>query len=277
MSIWEADFYRRPLQDENGNPLWELLICDPDSSFRYSAFCSQSEARADWLLKQLQPLATEGHSIPKEIRVFRPQTLNLLESAANSLGIKVEPTRQTPTLKAWLEERSQQYPKQPNYTGQPYEPLNLDKPPPLPLPENLWGEQWRFASLTAGDIAEAFTDRMIPVLEMPEGLLPLHLGLASTTLVPGVVIIAGRRSMQLARWLQNSRPASLSFISGAPDGLILEAGLIDRWIIATFDDVEVASAAQTYEQRKQSSKGLHFLLVQPDDSGMTYSGFWLLQ
>ncbi|NEQ67039.1 MAG: DUF1092 family protein, partial [Symploca sp. SIO2D2] len=23
--------------------------------------------------------------------------------------------------------------------------------------------------------------------------------------------------------------------------------------------------------------GLHFLLVQPDDSGMTYTGFWLLQ
>ncbi len=277
MSFWEADFYRRPLQDKNGNPLWELLICDPASSFRYSEFCPQPLASTDWLLNQLQQLAAEGHSIPKEIRVFRPQTFNLLESAAKSLGIRVEPTRQTLTLKAWLEERSQQYPKQPNYTGQTYEPLNLDKPPPLPLPENLWGEQWQFASLPAGNIAEAFADRMIPVLEMPEGLLPLHLGLASTTLVPGVVIIAGRRSMQLARWLQNVRPASVSFVSGAPAGLILEAGLIDRWIIATFEDTEVVSAAQTYEQRKQSSKGLHFLLVQPDDSGMTYSGFWLLQ
>jgi hypothetical protein len=83
--------------------------------------------------------------------------------------------------------------------------------------------------------------------------------------------------MQLARWLQDSEPVALNYIAGAPDGLVLEAGLADRWIVATFEDQEVAAAAQTYEQRKQASKGLHFLLVQPDDSGMTYSGFWLLR
>ncbi|HEY9750428.1 MAG TPA: Tab2 family RNA-binding protein, partial [Allocoleopsis sp.] len=51
----------------------------------------------------------------------------------------------------------------------------------------------------------------------------------------------------------------------------------DRWVLATFEDAEVRAAAQAYEQRKQAAQGLHFLLVQPDDSGMTYSGFWLLQ
>jgi hypothetical protein len=69
----------------------------------------------------------------------------------------------------------------------------------------------------------------------------------------------------------------LNYISGAPDGLILEAGLVDRWIVATFEDPEVTTAAQAFEQRKKHCRGLHFLLVQPDDSGMTYSGFWLLQ
>ncbi|MHC5721400.1 MAG: Tab2 family RNA-binding protein, partial [Nostoc sp.] len=39
----------------------------------------------------------------------------------------------------------------------------------------------------------------------------------------------------------------------------------------------VTTAAQAFEQLKQQSRGLHFLLVQPDDSGMTYSGFWLLR
>jgi hypothetical protein len=83
--------------------------------------------------------------------------------------------------------------------------------------------------------------------------------------------------MQLARWLQDAQPVALNYIAGAPDGLILEAGLVDRWVVATFGDKEVATAAQMYEQRKQLSRGLHFLLVQPDDSGMTYSGFWLLR
>jgi hypothetical protein len=83
--------------------------------------------------------------------------------------------------------------------------------------------------------------------------------------------------MQLARWLQDVQPVALNYIAGAPDGLILEAGLVERWVVATFEDKEVATAAQMYEQRKQLSRGLHFLLVQPDDSGMTYSGFWLLR
>ena len=115
---------------------------------------------------------------------------------------------------------------------------------------------------------------------MPESLLPLNLGIASTTPIPGVVIYGGRNSLQLARWLEQEKPVFLNYIPtevGQSGGLILETGLVDRWIVATFEDREVAQAAQNYEQRKQASQGLHFLLVQPDDSGMTYTGFWLLQ
>jgi RNA-binding protein Tab2/Atab2 len=148
--------------------------------------------------------------------------------------------------------------------------------PPQPLPDQLWGDRWRFAALPAGDIADAFVDRMIPVLHMPAALLPLKLGVASTVPIPGVVIDGGRRSMPLARWLQAAEPIGLSYIAGAPDGLILAAGEIDRWILATFEDATVSAAGAEFEQRKQQSQGLHFLLVQPDDSGMTYTGFWLL-
>jgi hypothetical protein len=157
--------------------------------------------------------------------------------------------------------------------------------PPQPIPTDLWGDRWRFASLPAGDIIDAFRDRPIPFLSIPDEVLPFKLGLASTLPIPGVVIDGGRRSLPLARWVQESRPVSLNFIAGAPDGLILEAGEIDpeehlprdRWILNTFDDPDMRSAAQQYEQRKHTSQGLHFLLVQPDDSGMTYTGFWLLR
>jgi RNA-binding protein Tab2/Atab2 len=82
--------------------------------------------------------------------------------------------------------------------------------------------------------------------------------------------------MRLARWLQDAKPVALNYIAGSPDGLILEAGLADRFVVATFEDSDVKAAAEIYTHRKQLSKGLHFLLVQPDDTGMTYSGFWLL-
>jgi RNA-binding protein Tab2/Atab2 len=263
MKIWQADFYRCPLQNEAGEILWELLICDRDRQFTYEAICPQSQANAKWLTEQLQ-IAIKNQK-PDLIQVFRPQSLNLIQLAAENLGLKVEPTRRTFALKQWLQERS--------YSPAP---SAIDKPPPIPLPENLWGEQWRFASLRAGDVIEGFSQRLIPVKEMPEFLLPLNLGLASTVTIPGVVIDGGRKSMQLARWLQGIHPVSLNYIPGEPSGLVLEAGLRSRYIVNTFTDKEVISAAVTYAQRQQLTKGLHFLLVQPDNSGMTYSGFWLL-
>jgi hypothetical protein len=256
--------------------LWELLICNSEGRLIYDGLCPQQYANIDWLVSQLQNAAGASGQ-PDVIQVFRPQSLGLLTAAGQQLDIAVEATRRTPALKQWLQARASQYLKQDNYTGEAYNPIALDQPPPLPLPENLWGEQWRFATLSAGSIEEAFAERPIPILQMPKLLLPLNLGLASTLPVPGVVIDGGRQSMQLARWLQDSDPVALNYIAGAPDGLVLEAGLADRWIVATFEDQEVAAAAQTYEQRKQASQGLHFLLVQPDDSGMTYSGFWLLR
>ncbi|MFN6567091.1 Tab2/Atab2 family RNA-binding protein [Dendronalium sp. ChiSLP03b] len=261
MKIWQADFYRSPLQEVSGQVLWELLICDATRSFEYAATCPQSAANSSWVADQIQLAA--GEKLPDLIQVFRPQSLSLIQAAGRNLGINVEPTRRTLALKQWLQEK--QY------------PLALDKPPPTPLPENLWGEEWRFATLQAGELVDVFAERLIPVLSMPEFLKPINLGLASTLPIPGVVIYGGRRSLRLARWLEEARPVALNYLAGAPDGLVLEAGLIDRWIVATFEDAEVVAAAKVYEQRKQQSQGLHFLLVQPDESGMTYSGFWLLQ
>ncbi len=261
MKTWQVDFYRRPSQDASGQILWDLLICDATRSFEYEATCLQSAANSNWVATQLKLAA--GEELPDVIQVFRPQSLSLIEAAGRNLSINVEPTRHTLALKQWLQEK--QY------------PATLDKPPPAPLPENLWGEQWRFASLAASDVETRFSDRPIPILHIPEHFKPINLGLASTVPVPGVVIYGGRQSMRLARWLQQARPVSFNYISGAPDGLILEASLVDRWIVATFEDPEVTTAAQAFEQRKKHCRGLHFLLVQPDDSGMTYSGFWLLQ
>ena len=274
MKIWQADFYKHSLKNGGGQILWTLLICDPNSSFIYEAKCPQSQANSDWLASQLQEAA--GSQLPDLIQVFRPQSLSLLTAAGKKLGIKVEATRRTAALKQELQKRASEY----SSAREGYNPVKLEKLPPQALPENLWGEQWRFAALSAGDLVDVFRDRPMPILDMPKFLFPINLGIASTVPVPGVAIYGGRKSMQLARWLQAAKPVSLNYIPtevGESGGLVLESGLVDRWIVATFEDREIAKAAQVYEQRKQESQGLHFLLVQPDDSGMTYSGFWLLR
>ncbi|MUL36591.1 Tab2/Atab2 family RNA-binding protein [Gloeocapsopsis dulcis] len=272
--IWQADFYRRPLRDAGGQALWELLVCDSTRTVEFVALCPQSQANAHWLVEQLQLVADK---MPDTIQIFRPQSLSLLTTAGEQLGTTVEATRRTYALKQWLQERSPLYRSMNNYTGEAYDLLTIEKPPPTPLPEKLWGEQWRFAALSAKDVEAAFQERPIPILDMPPALMPLQLGLASNISVPGVIIYGGRQSMRLTRWIQQTSPIALNYIGGAPDGLVLEADLADRWIVATFEDREVSASAQIYEQRKQQSKGLHFLLVQPDNSDVTFSGFWLLR
>lgn len=277
MAIWQVDFYRRPLQDKAGNPMWELVVCDRDRTFAASAFCSQAEASADWVTTQLQAFVASPNELPTVIEVFRPATLHILELVGQTLNIPIEPTRHTTVLKTLLQNRTADYPQMEGYTRDAYDPLAIDKPPPMPLPDELWGEQWRFAAIAAGDFELMFGDRPIPIRVMLEEAMPLKQGLASITPIPGVIIYGGRQSMRLARWLQEVQPAYLTYTPGEPDGLILDVGLVDRWVIATFTDAGAIAAAQTFRQRLVQSQGLHFLLVQPDDSGITYSGLWMLR
>jgi len=153
-------------------------------------------------------------------------------------------------------------------------------PPPQPLPESLWGDQWRFMAIAAQDLQGAFTETPMRYQSLPESLWPLNLGLAADLPIPGVVIYAGRQSRALGQWLADQRPQSLIYIADDPrrsGGLVLRTGEIQRWIVATFADPEIATAAAVFRQRQTQAKGLHFLWVQPDDSGVTSTGVWLLR
>ena len=276
MVIWQVDFYRRPLQTPTGEPQWELVVCDHRGELQYTAFCPQTEANARWLGGQLHQLLAQTTPPPEQIQVFRPQCLNLIETACSPLQIPVLPHRRTLALKAYLKRRSQTYASMLGYTGQAYNPLEIEQPPPQPLPENLWGDQWQFVALPAQTLEQELLQRPIPVREVPPDLLPSHLNLSGSTLIPGLVIYGDRQSMKLARWMQQQQPATLQAVPGEMSGVVLSAGLCDRWVLVTYNDADVAAAAQTFEQRKPASQGLHFLLVQPDDSGFTFTGIWLL-
>ncbi len=41
--VWEIDFCSRPLLDERGKKVWELLICDPERTFEYSQYFPNSK------------------------------------------------------------------------------------------------------------------------------------------------------------------------------------------------------------------------------------------
>ena len=274
MNIWQADFYYHSLSDNDKQ--WLLVICtsanknSPEIKPIYTAECSSDNANVAWLEQQL--LLVDDGQLPDKIQVFRPQALGLITVAAEKLGIKVEATRNTDNLKQILIER---YKNNSNYN-----PVALEKPPPQALPENLWGDEWQIANIAAGQIIDLFSDRPIPITSIPSELYPINLNLTSDIFIPGVVVFGGRKSMQLARWIEEQNPAFIKYIPtevGKSGGFILETGLVDRWVFNTFESERAASIARKYEDNKRASKGLHFLLIQPDDSGMTTTAFWLLK
>lgn len=152
--------------------------------------------------------------------------------------------------------------------------------PPQPLPESLWGNQWRFLAIAAQDLPDALTAQPMRFRHLPDDRWPLPLGLAADLPIPGVMIYAGRQSRALGQWLMEQKPQSLTYVADDPrqsGGLVLKTEAGQRWIVATFSDPEIATAAAVFSQRQHHAKGLHFLWIQPDDTGITSTGVWLLR
>ena len=256
MNIWQADFYYLPSLPKQDRQ-WELTICtdsiiDPrQSGLIHTARCSSKDANASWLEQQI--LEAASGNLPDRLKVFRPQALGLLTAAATNLGIKVEATRNTYVLKQLL---VQKYQNDLNYN-----PLALDKPPPQPLPETLWGDRWQIANIAAGQIIDLFSDRPIPICRIPTEFHPINIGIPSSVFIPGVVVYGGRTSMQLARWIEKQVPAFINYIPtevGKSGGFILETGLVDRWIFNTFESEQAAEIAKNYEQKNKLVKDCIF-------------------
>lgn len=269
MIIWQSDLHHY----SEIEPQWQLFICNLDGTLICEMTCSAEQVNAEWLRQQLLEAAKE--KLPAKIQIFRPQIVGLFQIATKDLGIEIEATRRTNALKEKLHSYLSTTSK-----GQSQDKLlGLEKPPPQALPEDIWGENWNFVSMRANDLINFISDRPIPIRTIPKSLYPINLGIASDAMIPGIVVYGGKKSMILARWLAQQQPVALSYIPteiGKSGGLVLESGLVDRWIFATFESEAVAKAANNYEQQKRDGKKLHFLLIQPDDSGITHTGIWLL-
>ena len=91
--IWQADISSRPQQNEQGETLWELVICDADGGWYHTAICSQKQVNSDWIATQIKLAITDRS--PESIQVFRPQSLGLIQTAGQKLEIEVVATRRT--------------------------------------------------------------------------------------------------------------------------------------------------------------------------------------
>ncbi len=94
-TVWELDFYSRPILDERQKKVWEVLICEsplsiarsPDELFRYSQFCPSTTVNSLWLKEAIEKAIAESGEMPQKIRFFRRQMGNMITKACEDLGI----------------------------------------------------------------------------------------------------------------------------------------------------------------------------------------------
>ena len=280
-SIWEIDFYSRPILDDNQKKVWEVLVCESaldigtkvDSLFRYAQYCPSTQVNSVWLRTALQEAINQAGKAPIKIRFFRRQMNNMITKACQDLGIPAQPSRRTLVLNHWLEQRMEEvYPQEAGYQGGTNPSVRLEKPLPQRLPDALEGQQWVFVTLDAADLAE------MPEWEIGFGeAFPIELAKVSPeTRIPGILIFSPR-ALPLAGWMSGLDLAFLRFDTSVEARLLLETGVTESWIVANIKKPQLLAEAKGFEEAKQKANGVHFIGVQSDPKAEAFAGFWLLQ
>lgn len=280
-SIWEIDFYSRPILDENQKKVWEVLVCESpldvrtktDSLFRYAQYCSSTQVNSGWLRTALQEAINKAGEAPIKVRFFRRQMNNMITKACQDVGVPALPSRRTLILNQWLKQRMEEvYPLEPGYQGGSNASVRLERPLPQRLPDALEGQQWAFVTLEASDFAD------MPDWEIGFGeAFPLELAqLSPETRIPGILIFSPR-ALPLAGWMSGLELAYLKFDTSLGERLILETGATESWIVANIRTPKLLAEAKGFEAAKQIANGTHFIGVQSDPQAQAFAGFWLLQ
>ncbi|MBD2439244.1 Tab2/Atab2 family RNA-binding protein [Nostoc sp. FACHB-110] len=280
-SIWEIDFYSRPILDENQKKVWEVLVCESpsdiraqtDAVFRYAQYCPSTQVNSGWLRTALQEAIDKAGEAPIKIRFFRRQMNNMITKACQDLGIPAQPSRRTLVLNQWLQQRMEEvYPQEPGYQGGTNPSVRLESPLPQRLPDALEGQQWVFVSLSAADLAE------MPEWDIGFGeAFPIEMAkLSPESRIPGVLIFSPR-ALPLAGWMSGLELAFLRVDTSAGTRLILETGATESWILANIKNPQTVVEAKGFAEAKEKANGVHFVGIQSSPQAESFAGFWLLQ
>ncbi|HIK11194.1 MAG TPA: Tab2/Atab2 family RNA-binding protein [Oscillatoriaceae cyanobacterium M33_DOE_052] len=301
-TTWELDFYSRPMVDDAGKKVWEVLICESptgiygsEKPFRFQKFCPNTEVNSVWLGNAIEEATQIAGVAPKKIRFFRRQMNNMISKACQDKGIDAVPSRRTGQLQRWLQERMELvYPNQPGFKAEGVmTSVRFETPPPSPLPDALRGDKWAFVTLAAADFqdmdqwqidfGEAFPIFSATTTEPgKEGsnYVVAAPELTPESRIPGAIVFSSR-ALALAGWMSGLDLAFLrvefgSGVSGVGK-LILETGASQSWILASFRDEKTRQEAKRFAEAKEKSQQIHFLAVQSDPDAESFAGFWLLQ
>lgn len=280
-TIWELDFYSRPILDEHGKKVWEVVVCEspinikaePDKLFRFAEYCASTEVNSERLVQALKTAIAHAPNPPSRIRFFRQAMKNMITKACEDLDLPSVLSRRTYALNQWLQQRlEEEYSRHPGFQPGANSSVSFAATAAQSLPDALVGQKWAFVSLEARaledmnewaiDFSEAFP------LSLPE--------LPPDAIVPGLIIFSSR-AVPMAGWMSGLELGYLKFDRESAPRLLLETGVSDRWILANLNNSQLWAEAQNFETAKQQANGVHFLAIQANPETEAFAGFWLLQ
>lgn len=280
-TVWELDFYSRPLLDEQNKKVWEVLLCESptqvdqktETLFRYTQFCPSTQVNSAWLSAAIQEAIVQASQPPERIRFFRQAMNNMISKACEDIGIPARISRRTFALNQWLQQRMQEvYPKMSGYQLGSNPSVAFASTNPQPLPDALLGEKWQFVSLEAAAFADMREWDIAFGESFPLGMVDL----LPETLIPGLIIYS-HRAVPLAAWMSGLELACLKLDLDPVPRLLLETGINDRWTLVNLSTAQMRTEAEGFEASKQQANQVHFLAIQSDPQSEAFAGFWLLQ
>lgn len=285
-TIWELDFYSRPLFDENQKKLWEVLICEspldvtrsPDSLFRYAEYVDSAEVNSLRLRQAIERAIAQASAPPNKIRFFRRQMNNMILKACEDADIPTAPSRRTYHLNRWLEDRlTDFYPHQPGYDPAAAQATSVQFPAStvVPLPDTIKGDKsdkWCFVSLEVA----AFKEMSEWDIAFGEAFPPEMMDVAPDARIPGFIAYSPR-AMPMAAWMSDLEMSFLQFEGGSLPKLRLETGVSDSWILANLTTPQTVAEGEGFEVAKAKANGVHFFAIQSNPESESFAGFWLMK
>ena len=273
---WQLDFCSRPMKDERGKKMWELLICDETRSFEHSEFFPNNRINSVELAKAIDRVLVARGERPRRFKFFRSQMQTIITRACGEVGVNPLPSRRCQTMSRWLDERLETvYKTHPGYDGSAAPNMGFEGGSgPRPLPDALRGESWAFVALPLVGVKEEA--EQVRANRVFGDLLEIDPTLEDDTLIPGIAVYT-RRVAALAGWTKGLELGGISvdFDMGT---LLLDTGVSDSWQYARFRQTkELMKEAREWEEVKAAVNGLHFLAIQTDEDAETTDGFWILQ
>jgi hypothetical protein len=270
--IWEIDFFSKPVLNENGKKVWELIIINNKGTFEHIESVPNNLINSKELRKRINFVINSAKVKPISVKFFRAQMFNMINIALSEIELNVRPSKKTRLLFEKLKQRDETvYNKMNGFKPflREIDTVQILKKTSERMPDFLRGDSYIFATIDSASLKDVFTQKP-KFLE----LFQSDVSVKKVSSIPGLIIISNR-AKSLSSWLNNIELSGVLCDIEKKD-LIIECGLDTQYLFGKIK-TEQYKESKLFEDNKKKSEGLHFIAVQSDSIEQKIIGFWLLK